>query len=99
MPNEINKTMRQKVEEVAETQEAEVLLLDGFDDCLLGVSLDQFKRQIVAVYSYPKIIAQLQKQDGMSQADAYEHFEFNIIGGWLGEGTPLFLDTLENWDA
>jgi len=28
--------------------------------------------------------------DGMSLDDAYEYFDFNVIGSWVGEGTPAF---------
>ena len=30
------------------------------------------------------------KEDGMSEEDAEEFFEFNVIGAWVGEGTPCF---------
>ena len=29
-------------------------------------------------------------RDGMSYEDAIEFFEYNTIGSWMGEGTPLF---------
>jgi hypothetical protein len=30
------------------------------------------------------------KRDGMSYEDALEFFDFNVIGAWMGEGTPCF---------
>ena len=29
----------------------------------------------------------------MSEEEAYEYFEFNQMGAWMGEGTPCFLNT------
>ena len=28
---------------------------------------------------------------GMTDAEAVEYFEFNTIGSWMGEGTPIFI--------
>ena len=30
---------------------------------------------------------------GMSREDAEEYFEFNVAGAWLGEQTPVWIDT------
>lgn len=29
-------------------------------------------------------------KDGMSHEEAIEFFYFNVIGAWIGEGTPCF---------
>ena len=29
-------------------------------------------------------------RDGMSYSEALEFFDFNVIGAWMGEGTPCF---------
>jgi len=28
----------------------------------------------------------------MEYAEAYEYYSFNIVGGWYGEGTPVFIE-------
>lgn len=30
-------------------------------------------------------------RDGLSEADAEEYLEFNVLGAWNGENTPIFL--------
>ena len=30
-------------------------------------------------------------RDGMSYEDAIEFFDFNMIGAWVGEFTPIFI--------
>jgi hypothetical protein len=32
----------------------------------------------------------LMERDGMTYEDAAEFFEYNVIGAWMGEGTPCF---------
>ena len=41
-------------------------------------------------YSLPKVLA-LQKGAEMSDEEAEEYFNFNTLGAWMGEGTPLFV--------
>ena len=69
-----------------------VLFLDGFDDCVIGIC-EQFGRPSVVVYDRDRIIAKLSKD--MSAGDAEEYYSFNIIGGWVGEYTPVFVSILK----
>ena len=39
-----------------------------------------------------KIIEILMTRDGMDYAEAYEYYSFNIVGSWMGENTPVFVD-------
>jgi hypothetical protein len=64
-----------------------ILTADGFDDAFVGIGI-QFNRPI-AVYDYAKCISILAKE--MDYEDAVEFFEFNVIGAWVGEQTPIFL--------
>ena len=32
----------------------------------------------------------------MNEEEAEEYFEFNILGSWMGEGTPIFVHLEEN---
>lgn len=61
---------------------------EDFDACIVGVS--RRFNDTVLLYSTQKILDMLVAQ-GMEPEDADEHFEFNIVGGWLGSGTPIFL--------
>jgi len=66
----------------------EALLADGFDGALVGYAV--VNDRPIALYSAQKIIDQLMKQDGLTEEEAIEHFEFNIVGGYHGPNTPLF---------
>jgi hypothetical protein len=65
-----------------------LLVMDGFDDCIIGVG-QRFTDHFV-VYDLEKVIAKLMEQ-GMSEEEAIEFHEFNQLGAWVGPGTPVFL--------
>jgi hypothetical protein len=73
--------------------ESEGLQADGFEDCIIGVA-ERCSQQPLLVYDVNKIIEKLMK-DGLSYDEAREHYEFNIVGAWVGEGTPLFMEPIE----
>jgi hypothetical protein len=62
---------------------------DGFDDCLLGVGFS-FARYGVLVYDEAKVIEKL-KLDGMTEEEAFEYYEFNILGACVGDNMPIFM--------
>jgi hypothetical protein len=43
-------------------------------------------------YNTDKVIELLMDHDGMSYEEALEYFEFNMLGAWVGENTPVFLE-------
>jgi hypothetical protein len=66
------------------------LLADGFEDAILGVA-ERCSMAPLVVYDVGKCIDILMQRDGMTYDDALEFFEFNTLGAWFGEYTPLFL--------
>lgn len=73
-------------------QNPEAKTADGFDDCIIGIA-NRFGANPVLAYSIPAIIALLIQRDGLTRDEAQEHFDVNIIGAWVGDGTPIFIDT------
>ena len=67
----------------------ETLLADGLDEALIGF-VRQFSRYI-ALYDYRKCIELLEEQ-GATNEEAVEHLEYNTLGAWAGEYTPVFID-------
>lgn len=82
---------RAEVDEYATNSGEPLLTADGFDDCIVGVAR-QFTNSFV-VYDRKKVIQTLIARDGMTGEEAEEFFEFNIIGAWVGDATPAFLET------
>lgn len=75
-------------EALAEIDEA-MLMADGFDDALIGYA-QRCGQPALAVYDRDKCIDILMK-DGMTHEEADEYFEYNVVGSWVGDRTPLFL--------
>ena len=73
--------------------DSEILLADGFDDALIGWAYSP-GRGHTAVYDAERCIGILQAQ-GMSEDEAWEYFEFNTEGSWVGDGTPVFLRRID----
>lgn len=69
----------------------DALLADGFEEAFLGICR-RFGQPPLAAYDRAKCIKILMDRDGMTEDAAEEFFEFNVIGAWLGEGTPVFID-------
>lgn len=67
----------------------EYQLMDGFDDCIAGVS-SRFGQVPVVCYDRNKVIKKLMDQ-GMTWEEAEEFHEFNQAGAWTGETTPAFI--------
>ncbi len=81
-----------KIEKILEEfPEEEFLVADGFDEAIVGVDVLNFK----IIYSVPKIITILM-QDNMTEEEAMEYCDYNIISAYVGEKTPIFAWTLDN---
>ena len=79
---------REEIDEIAEG----AIIMDGFDDCIVGVS-EEFGRGTRIVYSKQRIIQKMVKTDLMTEEEADEYFYFNMVSGHFGERNPIFLTT------
>lgn len=77
------------VREIIAEAHPDILFMDGYDDCVLGV-VRRFGLSPMVAYDEGKVIQKL-IHDGMTEDEAYEWFEVNQIGAWMGETTPCFL--------
>ena len=68
----------------------DVLLADGFDEAFIGMC-ERFGMEPVAAYDRNRCIEILVQRDEMTYEEAEEFFTFNVIGAWVGDGTPVFL--------
>jgi len=90
-PETAPETAPSALDEYAEQNDLELTRMNGFDDCIAGL-VNRFGQPTIVCYDLQKVLAKLQA-DGMTREEAEEWFEFNMIGAWVGEGTPCFLDT------
>lgn len=66
------------------------MLPPEFDDTLLGVG-ERFGSEAIAVYDKAKVLSHLETQHHMTPEDAYEYFEYNILGAYMGDVMPIFV--------
>jgi hypothetical protein len=67
-------------------------LADGFEDAFVGTTISAFGRKQVAIYDYDKCILILMHDNHMTEDDAIEYFDYNVIGSWVGEDTPIYIN-------
>lgn len=73
-----------------ETDYPECLTADGFDDAIVGV-VDGACRETVVCYDYARCVEVLMRDSSMTEEEAQEFLDFNTVGAYVGEYTPLFL--------
>jgi hypothetical protein len=71
------------------------LKLDGLDEAIIGVTAGG---DAVLVYDYDKLVDVFCAQ-GMDTDEAQEWVHFNIIGAYMGEGTPIIVYVCSPEDA
>jgi len=74
--------------------EREIILAHGFEKQFLGVGR-QFKKSF-AVYDKNGCISQLMEENDMKFDEAEEYFLFNVQDAYVGENTPIFIETIQN---
>ena len=67
----------------------EALLADGFEDALVGFGYQHTR--VLAIYDYQKCINVLMSRDDMTEEEAIEHMDYNVVGSYVGDHTPIFL--------
>lgn len=81
----------EEIRERLEEMNPEALLADGFDAALVGVAR-RCGQPTLAVYDYELGLRVLMERDGMTRDEAAEYMEFNVVGAWVGPGTPIWLE-------
>ena len=71
--------------------EPNILFAEGFDEAIAGVVWDGERTRVV--YDTELILELLMGRSEMTYEEAVEYFDFNIAGSYMGEYTPLYLET------
>jgi hypothetical protein len=71
----------------------DAILWEGFDAAIAGIA-ERCSKQPLVVYDWDRCIKVL-TDDGLSYEEAVEYLDFNVIGAWVGEHTPLMMRKLE----
>lgn len=93
-------------EELAEIN-PDILIPCGLDDGLVGIAEGWFPtvdedakagvtHRSVALYDINKCIEGLVLREGMTYGEAIDYLEYNTLGSYMGEGTPVFARIAED---
>lgn len=82
-------------EQISEMRSDGLVFADGYDDCIIGV-VERAGLPATVCYSRSGIIKKL-IGDGMSEDEAEEFFEYNISCAYVGEETPCFFSSPDEY--
>jgi hypothetical protein len=85
---------REEIDQHLKNIGEEALLMDGFDEALIGFS-KRINEPLLAVYKWQRMVQILKNRDKMSYEEAVEYIEYNCIGAWIGEQTPIIVMPIE----
>ena len=70
----------------------EALHAIGFGDALIGYTTRMGSDMNgIAIYDNDKCLDILMQRDDMSYEEAVDFFEYNVLGSWVGDKTPIFM--------
>jgi len=84
----MKRTTRQWLEE---EYPAALVMEEVYDQHILGAGVDFQGNQFV-VYDYLGIIEVLMMYSGMTEEEAFEYFQYNQLGAYVGPSTPAFVE-------
>lgn len=67
-------------------------MADGFDDAIIGMECSGDVPRVV--YSIQLMVHVLCERDGMTEDDAIDFINYNVVGAYVGEGTPIYVDVM-----
>lgn len=67
-----------------------MMLADGFSGAFIGTA-DDFAGHPRAVYDYDKCIRILRYDRHLTEEEAFDFMEFNVVGAFVGAATPIFM--------
>ena len=81
---------KEEIDSLCDEYEFEdILLADGFEEAFIGFA-QQFNN-IFALYDRNLCTQLLVRQQGITEEEAEEYFDFNVTGAYVGPKTPAFV--------
>ena len=70
--------------------EEKLVKANGLEDAIIGVG-SRMNMPDVLIYSYNKCVKIFMEKEGWTHEEAVEWMDFNVVGAWVGETTPIFV--------
>ena len=74
-------------------QDEDAVIYNGFDGAVIGVG-HRCGQPPVVVYDYDRIVKVLVERDLLTLEEAVEWIEHNMVGGWIGDRTPIVMNRM-----
>lgn len=68
------------------------LKADGFDAAIIGIDMNNER----VVYDKTLMIEILMEDEQLTEEDAIDFLAYNVWGAYVGENTPLYIDSMTN---
>ena len=81
---------------ITKWSEEEILTADGFDDAIVGLA--RRPNLVTVAYDVNKML-KIMVDAGMTDEEAREFFEFNVVDAWMGENTPVYIEEYKTFRA
>jgi len=65
----------------------ELLTADGFDDAIIGIDSKSGR----VIYNVTQMAEILMRDDEMSEDEAMEYLDYNVLNAWVGDQTPIYM--------
>ena len=76
----------------ADYPEHEFLVADGFDEAIVGVEVTSGR----VIYDCGVMVEILVRDEKMTEEDAIEFIDYNVVNAHVGDNTPIFINTLDD---
>ena len=63
---------------------------NGLEDAIIGVG-SRMNMPDVLIYSYNECVKIFMEKEGWTHEEAIEWMDFNVVGAWVGDTTPIFV--------
>ena len=82
------------IDDLVEELEYDVLLFEGFQQAIIGVSRHRMDEPLRVVYDCDKMIQILMTREEMSQEEAEKFVDRSAMSSWIGKATPIIMTPL-----
>ena len=71
----------------------DTLMIEGLDHCLIGTCMTFHGDMLVErhIYDGIAIVAHLMTEEGMSEDEAFNYVDTEMVGVYVGETTPIIM--------
>ena len=90
---EANEKAKQDIQDYCQMYDDSVILADGFELAFLGFGYSFVGTY--AIYNMTNCVKILMQRDEMTYDEAGEFLEFNVLGSFVGDRMPVFLNPMK----